>query len=179
MSWNDSTLTDEDGDYPDWIEIYNRGSEPLNLYGCGLSDDVAYLNKWVFPPYVLEPNNFLIIYASDKNRDGAELHTSFKIKSEGEPMVLIAYDGSVIEEQSPVFIPQDKSFGRMPNGGTNLVYFDSPTPGSSNGGTYYSSVAEDPQFSRSGGFFTGSISLTLSVVSTTAEIRFTNNNHIG
>ena len=68
MSWNSSFITDEDGDYSDWIEIYNNGSEPLNLYGCGLSDDPAYLNKWVFPPYVLEPDSYLIVFASGKNR---------------------------------------------------------------------------------------------------------------
>jgi len=173
MSWNDSYLMDEDGDYSDWIEIYNSGSEPLNLFGCGLSDDTAYLNKWMFPNYVLEPDHYLIVFASDKNRYGSELHTNFKIKSEGEPLILSTYNGSVIDELPPVFVPQNKSYGSMPNSGTNLVYFGTPTPGSSNSGTIYSSVAEDPQFSRSGGFFTGSLSITLSVVSTTAKIRFT------
>jgi len=181
MSWNNNFLADEDGDYPDWIEIYNRGSEPLNLYGCGLSDEITYLNKWEFPPYVLEPNNYLIVFASGKNRYGSELHTNFKIKSEGEPLVLSSYNspfegglrGMLIDELSPVFVPEDKSYGCLPNGGTNLVYFENPTPGSPNGGTNYSSVAEDAQFSRSGGFFTGSLSLTLSVDSATAKIRFT------
>ena len=183
MSWNNNFLADEDGDYPDWIEIYNSGSEPLNLYGCGMSDDDDYLNKWMFPNYVLEPDHYLIVFASDKNRYGSELHTNFKIKSEGEPLILSTYNspfeggsrGMLIDELTPVFVPEDKSYGRMPNGETNLVYFGTPTPGNSNGGTTYSSVAEDPQFSRSGGFFTGSLSLTLSVVSATAEIRYTTN----
>ena len=181
MSYNASFLVDEDGDYSDWIEIYNRGSEPLNLFGCGLSDDENYLNKWVFPNYVLEPDSYLLVFASGKNKDNSEIHTNFKIKSEGESLFLSTKDspfegglrGMLIDETPPVFVPSNKSFGCLPNGETNLFYFETPTPKDPNSGTTYSSVAEDPQFSRSGGFFTGSLSVTLSVNSATAKIRYT------
>jgi len=187
MSWNESFIADEDGDYSDWIEIYNSGTESLNLYGCGLSDDSDYLNKWEFPPFVLNSNSYLLIFASGKNRTNGELHTSFKIKSEGEPLFLSTKNsppfqggvpqgqGGLIDETPPVFVPSNKSFGCLPNGETNLFYFETPTPGNINSGITYSSVAEDPQFSRSGGFFPVSFSLALSVSSATAEIRYTIN----
>ena len=38
-----------DGDYPDWIELYNQGSSTINLEGYGLSDSRSNLLKWVFP----------------------------------------------------------------------------------------------------------------------------------
>jgi len=175
MSWNESFITDEDGDYSDWIEIYNRGTEPLNLYGCCLSDDEDYLNEWEFPPYVLNSNSYLLIFASGKDRTNSEFHTNFKIKSEGEPLFLSTRSGDIINQTPSVFIPENKSYGCLPNGKTNLFYFETPTPDAPNSGSFFSSVAEDPQFSRAGGFFTGTLSITLSVESTTAQIRYTIN----
>ena len=173
MSCNVDYLADEDGDYSDWIEIYNRGSEPLNLYGCCLSDDENYLNKWTFPPYVLGSNDFLLIFASGKNKSDGQIHTSFKIKSDGEPLFLSSSDGEILDTTPAVVVPENKSFGKMTDGQTNLFYFGTPTPGAANGGTTYTSIAEEPKFSRAGGFFTGNLSLTLSVESATAQIRYT------
>jgi uncharacterized repeat protein (TIGR02543 family) len=70
MSSNTSALVDEDGDFSDWLEIYNYGSVPVNLNGCGLSDDKAVPYMWIFPDITLNPGNFLLVFASDKNRTG-------------------------------------------------------------------------------------------------------------
>ena len=68
VSSNGDNLYDEDGDTPDWIEIYNPTSEPVNLSGFGLSDDTEDFHKWVFPSINLNSNDFLVIFASEKNR---------------------------------------------------------------------------------------------------------------
>ncbi|MFC1538491.1 CotH kinase family protein [Candidatus Latescibacterota bacterium] len=68
MSSNSSVIQDEDGDYPDWIEIYNPEDSPVNLTGYGLSDDPGEPFKWVFPDYSLGAGEYLLIFASDKNR---------------------------------------------------------------------------------------------------------------
>ena len=47
---NVSTLQDKDGNYEDWIEIRNPGTEPINLQGWHLTDEKADLNQWQFPP---------------------------------------------------------------------------------------------------------------------------------
>ena len=67
-SSNISGVTDEDGDYNDWIEVYNNSASPLSLEGYHLSDDAAYLKKWTFPAVPLNPYSWLLIFASDKNR---------------------------------------------------------------------------------------------------------------
>ncbi|MFY0601550.1 MAG: CotH kinase family protein [Cyclobacteriaceae bacterium] len=72
MSSNASTLTDEDGHTPDWIELYNRGTEVINLEGLGLSDDKE--NRWVFPAFDLNANNHVLVYASGKDRKDVPLH---------------------------------------------------------------------------------------------------------
>lgn len=68
MSSNGSTLFDEDGDSPDWIEFYNDSPSYFDLSGFGLTDDEGDLDKWTFPNLILEPNEFMVVFASDKNR---------------------------------------------------------------------------------------------------------------
>ena len=45
-TFNMDSLEDEDGDSPDWIELFNSGSTPVDLDGWYLSDDPALLTKW-------------------------------------------------------------------------------------------------------------------------------------
>lgn len=68
MASNGATIRDEDGDTPDWIELYNRGQQPIDLNGFGLSDDITAPYKWTFPAVSLPPNHFLLVFASDKDR---------------------------------------------------------------------------------------------------------------
>ncbi len=68
MSSNRDFLYDEDGDTPDWIEIYNYGETAVHLSDYYLSDNPAELLKWQFPEMELQPNQPLLVYASGKNR---------------------------------------------------------------------------------------------------------------
>ncbi len=73
MASNGETLADEDGDYEDWIELYNFGDAPVSLEGWGLSDDAENPFRWIFPEAtVIEPGEFLLVWASGKDRVGAE-----------------------------------------------------------------------------------------------------------
>lgn len=65
---NANVLLDEDQDFSDWIELYNAGESPVNLTGWSLSDDKALPLKWTFPVLMLPPDQFLLVFASDKNR---------------------------------------------------------------------------------------------------------------
>ena len=68
MSSNGSTIYDEDGDTPDWIELYNGGDNIINLNGYGITDDPTEPYKWIFPAIEIQPHNHLLIYASGKDR---------------------------------------------------------------------------------------------------------------
>jgi hypothetical protein len=66
---NDRTLLDENGDSSDWIELWNPGTSPFELGGCGLSDNPGVPFKWMFDPNtVLSPGEFLVVFASGKDR---------------------------------------------------------------------------------------------------------------
>ena len=74
VSSNGDILFDEDGETPDWIEIYNPEMESLNLLGFGITDDPGDLQKWIFPSIIIGPNEYLIIFASDKDRTDIVSH---------------------------------------------------------------------------------------------------------
>jgi len=70
MAANSNTLADEDGDYPDWIELFNTGQASLNLSSYALSDAAGNPTKWFLPEVSLAPQKFIIVFASDKDRHG-------------------------------------------------------------------------------------------------------------
>src|SRR5262245_2127967 len=116
MAINESGRRDEDRIRSDWIELYNSGTEAVNLGGWYLTDNRNNLTKWRFPLTPLAPGKFLIVFASDKNRAvaGRELHTNFRLTDEGEYLGLVMPDGlTVISEYSPAYPPQwpDVAYG--------------------------------------------------------------------
>ena len=174
VSFNDSGLTDEDGDHPDWIELFNGGSQGLNLRGYGLSDDAGQPFKWIFPLRVVPAGGFLVVYASGKDRtNGMNLHTSFALNSEGESVVLTRPDGARLDAWTLSAAARDFSFGRKPDGGTNRVYFGAPTPGSANAGKGFSDFAGPPSFSRAGGAYDAGFPLALDSAEPEAAIFYT------
>lgn len=74
VSSNTNTITDEDGDYSDWIELYNADTSVINLAGFSINDDIQNKPGWVFPNMTLQPDSFLVLYASGKNRGNLVNH---------------------------------------------------------------------------------------------------------
>lgn len=64
MSSNNSILPDNNGEYYDWIELYNTSNSSLNLNGYYLSDDTSNIFKWKFPDVIINPDSFLVAIAS-------------------------------------------------------------------------------------------------------------------
>jgi spore coat protein CotH len=116
MAKNVSVLKDEDGQYSDWIEVYNNSTNPVNLANWALTDIAGNLTKWLFPATNLGPRQFLVVFASNKDRrvPGAPLHTNFKLDDVGEYLALVAPDGTnIATEFAPTYPPQiaDVSYG--------------------------------------------------------------------
>ena len=68
VSSSNTLFFDEDGDSPDWIELHNYGSSEILLNQWTLTDIEDDNNPWTFPNISIEPNDFLLIWASDKDR---------------------------------------------------------------------------------------------------------------
>ena len=81
---NYSILTDEDGDYEDWIEIFNAGSSPIDLFNYSLSDN-STPGEWFFPHQIIQPNEYVIVFCSEKNRFASTPFTNVLIDSTFQP----------------------------------------------------------------------------------------------
>lgn len=176
MSSNFYTIQDEDGDFEDWIEIFNTSDSFINLENYTLSDNNQNIDKWTFPPFLLGPNEYLFIFASGKDRlSGTNLHTNFKISSTGETIILANSFGQIIDEYPAIELLVDQSFGRINNGMYPLLLFETPTPGFQNADDYYYPSSIKPIFSHTSGFYNNPFSLELQRENDLFTIRYTFN----
>ncbi len=164
MASNATTIPDEDGDFEDWIEIYNADAQAVNLLGYGLSDNSGNPFKWVFPEVSIQAGEFLLVWASGKNRSnpGNPLHTNFAISAAGEEVLITHPSGDLIDELPPLPLPTDISYGRQPDGGNQWYYFTEATPGFSNTSQGWSEILNPPDFSHTAGVYSQSFELTIS-----------------
>jgi len=134
MASNTSTIADENGDYDDWIEIYNGGTSPVWLGDKYLTDNLNNPGKWQFPDVTLPENGFLLVWADEDGNQGP-LHASFKLSAGGEEIGIFDNEASGFAPiDTYVFGPQttDVSEGRNPDGGSEWKFYQFPTPGISN-----------------------------------------------
>ena len=137
LASNDTYGRDETGDTDDWVELYNGGSETVNLTGMFLTDDLTDTDKWMFPAVLLAPGERLIVWCDDDRGQGP-LHASFKLGASGEEIGLfapLAFGNGAVD--TVVFGSQttDVSLGRYGDGGDTWVIQDPPTFNAANAET--------------------------------------------
>jgi hypothetical protein len=174
MAANGQGLMDEDRVFSDWIEICNTGTA-IDLQGWALTDSTNTLGKWIFPSMNLGSGQYLVVFASGKNRTNASarLHTSFSLNADGEYLALVSPEGEVVSEYSPQYPRQktDVSYGVWHG---RPYYFSSPTPGAANTEGKNDFVA-DTKFSHDRGFYDQAFDLTISTATLGATIYYTTN----
>ena len=96
-------------------------------------DDSPYLIPSSDPSSTtIQPGGYLLLWCDDDQEQGA-LHVSKKLSKGGESIILIDKDGSsVITSYTYETQSTDVSMGRDPNNIDSWIFFDNPTPGSSN-----------------------------------------------
>ena len=178
LAVNNTVLADGDGEYSDWVEIYNGSTATVDLAGWSLTDDADNLGKWSFPQVTLSTGAYLVVFASGKDhRDPAgELHTDFRLSGNGEYLALAKSNGlAVVHAYAPAFPAQlaDISYGISTNPGGQRVYFTNPTPDGPNVGESMLGEVADTKFSVDRGFYRRPFSVAISTESPAAEIRYT------
>lgn len=173
MVLNSKTLQDQDGDWSDWIELYNAESSAVSLQDWAISDNAGKPAKWVFPQVEIPAGGYLVIFASGKDRREVpgELHTSFSLSGSGEYLGLIRPDGSVASAYAPSYPAQqtDVSYGLYMGQAT---FMGQPTPGAAN---ELGTLVLPPEISVKGGFKTEAFSVQLSVADPSLRIYYTLN----
>lgn len=124
---NSQNGSDEDGDFDDWIEIYNPSTEKLDISGYYLSDSKKNPTKWKFPQgTTIEANSYLIIWADEDSTHVSGLHTNYKLSADGENILLLTPDQQVINLVEYPATIQEQSWARKPNG-TGGFEWSAPT----------------------------------------------------
>lgn len=126
MADNETTVADQDGEFDDWVELYNNSNTTLSLDNLYLSDDPTDLLAWQFPNgLTIAPDSYLIVWC-DKDEEQDGLHADLKFSAGGESAILSYADGTIIENIT--FGPQttDMAYARNPNG-TGSFVIQTPT----------------------------------------------------
>ena len=119
MADNTKTVANTNGNFDDWIELYNKTSESISLAGAYMSDDKTVPTKWRFPATTtIAANSYLIVWADGDslNIGEARPHTNFKFSASGEAAVLYNSSGAVIDSVTFPIQGKDTSWARFPNG---------------------------------------------------------------
>ena len=172
LAANDTVNQDPQGDYDDWIELYNSGNLDINLNGLYLTDDLDDPTQWQFTiDYILTAGDFVLIWADKDTSDNPNgIHSNFKLSKGGESIGLFESDGVTLID-SITFQDQtdDVSFGRFPDGDENWYPMETPSPSSEN----TAALSEPVYFSKLGGTISDSFLLKLSTPSNNGYIRYT------
>jgi hypothetical protein len=174
MASNKTTLADPQGEFDDWVEIYNSGEGDLDLSGYYFSDDREDVTKWRIPSgsgIMVPPGGYAGVWLDDDIEDGPD-HLGFRLAAEGDELILTAPDRVTIIDQVtfPLQHP-DISYGRTePDGG--FGYLINPTPGVANDSTGVA-VLEGVTFSKDQGTFEAAFALELATTSDGASVRYT------
>jgi hypothetical protein len=151
---------------PDWIELYNSSDQAVNLKKWSITDNPDKADKYVFSEIWINPGEFLLIYAADREKadSGNSIFTSFELKANEEPVILYNNRKELIDSVYSPCVPQDHSLGRKNDTG-ELVVFSSPTPGRSNSNATIISIDFKKDIidaSQTSGFYEDEFNLTLS-----------------
>ena len=101
MAKNGATMLDGFDNAPDWVELYNAGTEPIDLQSFRLTDNPELPAKWSFPlSQIIEPDEYLIVFASgrDERDPKGYWHTNFKLSSNGEYLGFSNPEGVILSQ---------------------------------------------------------------------------------
>ncbi len=177
MASNEVTIADENGEFDDWVEIYNAGTTPFDLGGKFVTDDLSEPNQWQIPAdnptlTTIPAGGYLLLWFDGDETQGV-LHVSPKLGGNGEQIGLYDVDGiTPIDTLTYGAQSKDISEGRFPNGSSTFLKFPVPSPGVANSEPAPEEVAS-PTVSQIGGLYQGSISLTLNTSTDGATIYYT------
>lgn len=131
MATNTSTAADQDGEFDDWIELYNTSNQSVDISGWSLSDNADNLTKFTFNQGIsIGPKEYLIIWADEDGKQ-AGLHANFKLSSAGETLYLIDDQIKLVDSITYHQQTTDLSFSRVPNGRGGFI-IQKPTYNKSN-----------------------------------------------
>ncbi len=137
MADNVSVIADPQGEYDDWVELYNAGGQYIDIGGMFMSNDPLNPEMWQIPDEypdstLLLPGEFLLFWADGDTGNGM-YHIEFELDEGGGCIGVYDNDGTtLLDSVGYPLLSQDISYGRRTDGGEKWRLMSKPTPGESN-----------------------------------------------
>ena len=151
MTDNTYICYDADGDYGDWIELYNPTETDADMTGYSLTDSYDNPSKWVFPEGTVIPaGGYMLVFCDGKDMTDTSnaLHTSFSLGSLDTVIALYTNQGILSSSHNIPDMPSNIS-GGYPLESDELKFFSRPTPGKPNDAGGYDLTADlSPDINR-------------------------------
>jgi len=154
-----TTLAAPDGQFYDYIELYNTGSAAVTLTGYGLTDDAAKPYAYTFPAVTIPAKGYTVVWCGvSAGTEGA----SFGLSKNGETVTLTDANGTQAAQLAVPGLADDTAYARVPDGSETFAVLSKLSPGSANPTDATEKIAVDaPAFSKESGFYADAFSLTL------------------
>jgi len=148
MAGNTMTIPDplDSNKFDDWFELYNYGTNTVNLAGYYLTHSLTNTTEFQIPAgYTIPAHGFLLVWADKKDTTGAnDLHVNFKLSKSGTSIGLYDAAGNAIDYVTFGAQVSDISEGRYPDGGANIYTMTTPTPRTNNSAPNTAPVVVSP-----------------------------------
>ena len=124
MCSNKTAVTDENGKYSDWVEIWNSTDRVMNLEGVGLSDKGDRI-RFLFPNVSLEPDGRVIVFCDNTNQASPNrvFHAKFSLSSVGEVVYLYDPNAYLIDSCKYPIMGSDESYSLTEEGYQTVAWF--------------------------------------------------------
>ena len=133
MADNDGAVMSPQGNFADWIELFNAADEVIDLSGMYLTNDLVHGRGWKFPNGTLiDSGAYLVIWVGNfAGQDG--LNANFPLVANGGEIGLVDKDGITIVDLV-IYDKQirDTSYGRVPDGSSIWQHLTTSTPNTAN-----------------------------------------------
>lgn len=142
LAGNTNTIADPaDGQYEDWFELHNAGTNTVDLGGFWLTDSPGNAGSFFQIPtngqYTIAPGAFLLVWADNEpaqnNSTRPDLHVDFQLSKAGESIALYTPDKRTVVDLI-TFANQvdDITEGRFPDSAPLISVLTAPSPRTAN-----------------------------------------------
>ncbi len=169
-----SSVKHSDGEYYDYIELYNSSSTNVNLSNYKLSDSKDTESFKPLPKKILAPGEFFVVYCGDEDyydEDTGDFFVSFGLNRYGETVYLLDKYNVVVDTLDYKRFQNGFSGGKDIGGNGDVVYYTKLTPGAANSDGGFQASLANPEFSVASSYVTKGT--TVEITCPKGEIRFT------
>ena len=157
-----TTFAAADGNFYDWVELYNSGSQSVDLSGWGLTDKETKPYRFTFPAgTAIAPGGRLVVYCDSTLALTDTSAAPFGLSASGETITLTDASGTAVDTITFGALAADTSYGQYPDGSGEFFTLAKATLGGENNAPEGSDAVRLPEFLKDSGFYDASFTLEI------------------